>query len=341
MPPAVTAAVPTYRRARMLERAIGSILSQTWPDSRVFVCDNASDDGTEALLRDLARRDARVRFHRHPANLGAYANFQFAVDGVDTPYFSILSDDDLLLPDLYRRAVEVLERDRDLGFYATTVVMYDVRRGTHGLFPTGGWRPGRHEAGESVRLMTEEHFVWTGVVFRREVRDAVGPFVTIPMGDVLFLGSAAARFPFFVDPRPGALFSETGANASQTLPVGELRRSASVVAAWVAGLPNIGDDDRRSLAAIVDRKLKLVAHGWVRDAAEAGDFERFLAAADYLEARGDLDPRRAAKIAFGRKGGWRFRALSSWARAQSGFKRMKSSRFRTRSVEEILAELAG
>jgi hypothetical protein len=186
--------------------------------------------------------------------------------------------------------------------------------------------------------MTEEHFVWTGVVFRREVRDAVGPFETIPMGDILFLGSAAARFPFFVDPRPGALFSETGMNASQTLPVGELRRSASVVAAWVAGLPNLDDGARREVAAIADRKLKLVAHGWLRDAAESGDFERFLAAADYLEGRGDLDARRARKIAFGRRGGWRFGALSAWARLQSGYKRRKSSGFKTRTVEEIVAE---
>ncbi|HEX6852987.1 MAG TPA: glycosyltransferase family 2 protein [Candidatus Polarisedimenticolaceae bacterium] len=337
MPPAVTAAIPTYRRVRLLERAVRSVLAQSWPDSRVFVCDNASDDATAAVLRDLADRDPRVRFHRHADNLGAYANFQFAVDGVDTPYFSILSDDDLLLPDFYRRAVEVLERDRDLGFYATPVVMYDVRRGTHGLFPPGGWRAGRHEAGESVRLMTEEHFVWTGVVFRREVRDAIGAFVTIPMGDILFLGSAAARFPFFVDPRPGALFSETGMNASQTLPVGELRRSATVLADWVASLPNLGEGDRREVAAIADRKLKLVAHGWLRDAAEAGDFERFLAAADYLERRGDLDARRARKIAFGRHGGWRFRSLSAWARLQSGYKRRKSSGFKTRSIDEILA----
>lgn len=336
----VTAVVPTYNRATLLERAVRSVLGQSHRDLTVLVCDNASPDATPELLARLSAEDARVVAHRHSRNEGAYANFQFGVDRVATPYFSILSDDDLLLPDLYRRAVEVLEADRSLGFYAAQVVLYDVVRGTHGVRPSKGWRPGRHEAGGSARLMTEHHFVWTGCVFRREVRDALGPLETIPMGDILFLGKAAAAFPFFVDLRPGALFSETGSNFSRTLPIDELRRSHGVAARWAEGLPGLSAEDRKAMVDVVSGRLKVMAHGMLRDAAEMGDVSRFAAVADYLEARGDLDPRRARKIAFGRQGGWRFRALSAWTRLQSGYKRRKSSGFKTRSIEEIVAEFS-
>lgn len=335
--PSVTAVLPTYGRARLLERAVRSVLSQRHPDVVALVCDNASPDDTEATLARLAAADPRVVAHRHARNEGAYFNFQFGVDRVATPYFSILSDDDLLFPELYRRAVEVLERDRSLGFYAAQVVLYDVVRGTHALRPSKDWREGRHEAGESARLMTEHHFVWTGCVFRREVREALGPFETIPMGDILFLGKAAAVFPFWVDLRPGALFSETGQNFSRTLPVDELRRSHAVASSWAAGLPGLSEADRGAMVEVVSGRLRVMAHGMLRDAAEMGDEARFAAVASYLEERGDLDPRRARKIASGRKGGWRFRLLSLWARLQSGYKRRKSSGFRTHSIDEIVA----
>jgi hypothetical protein len=334
----VTAAIPTFRRAKLLVRAVDSVLSQSWSDVRVLVCDNASDDETRSLMEAAAARDRRVVYHRHERNHGSFFNFQYAVDHVETPYFSILSDDDLLLPDFYRRAVLALEREPDLGFYASQVVLYDVLRGTHGLRPAKLWRPGRHEAGESARLMTDHHFAWTGCVFRREVRDALGPFESVPMGDILFMGKAAAAFPFVVDLRPGALYSETSSSHSQNVPVSELIRSHEVARAWAAGLPGMSDEDRAAMVAVADERLKVVAHGKLRAALESGDLDGFTATADYLEARGDLSPRRRAKIATGRRGGWRFKALGVWSRLQSGYKRRRTSRWRTMSLEEIYEE---
>lgn len=336
----VTAVIPTRRRPKLLRRAIESVLSQTRPDLRVLVCDNASGDETEATVRSIADRDERVLYHRHPEDIGAYPNFQFGLDAVDTGFFSLLSDDDLLLPDLYRRAIEALDREEDAGFHASRVVLYDVARGTHGLRPSKGWREGRHEAGDSARLMTEHHFVWTGTVFRTAVRDAIGPLEPVPMADILYSGKAAATFPFVADLRPGAVFSETGTNYSKGLPVETLRRSHEVARRWAAGLTSLPLTDRDAMVAVVDGRLRVMAHGFLRDAAEAGDLARFLEVADYLEERPSLDPRRARKIAFGRKGGWRFRALSLWTRLQSGYKRRKSSGFKTRTIEEILEEFA-
>ena len=80
-----------------------------------------------------------------------------------------------------------------------------------------------------------------------------------------------------------------------------------------------------------------MGHGILRDALEGGDFERFRAAAAYLESRGDLDARRRRKIEAGRRGGWRFKALGLWTRAQSGYKRRRAARWRTMSLEEIVA----
>ncbi len=342
--PVVTTVIPTFRRAPLLRRAIASVLAQTRRELLVLVCDNASDDATGEVVAELSRRDPRVIYHRHTTNMGAYFNFQYGVDAVESEYFSILSDDDVLLPDFYRRAAAVLEADSSLGFYASQAVLYDTEHGTHSLRPSRHWRAGRHEMGESVRLMTEQHFVWTSCVFRRAVRDAVGPLETIPMGDVLFLGKAAALFPFAVELVPGALFTETGENFSRTMPLAELQRSSEIGKAWVASLPGQSGADREALLGVLDWQLKTVANGMIRAAAERGDWARFQEAADYLLARGDLGPRRRARIAFARSGGagsWQFNLVRLWTRLQSGYKRRRAGGWKTRSVEDVLAVYRG
>ena len=307
--PTVTAVIPTRRRPELLRRAIESVLAQTWTDLRVFVSDNASGDATEDVVREIASRDARVTYQRHPVDIGAYPNFQSGLDAVRTEMFSFLSDDDLLFPDFYRRAVDHLLRDPDAGFYASQTVLYDVSRGTHRLRPAKHWRPGRHEAGESARLMLEHPFVWTGCVFRTSVRDTLG-----------------------------ALFSETDSNFSRGLPIDMLRRSSEVARDWAAGLPGVSHADREELVRIVDALMTDMARRILREAIEARDFERFMDVSACLLERGEVSGSRRAKLALGRRGGWGFRALSAWTRLQSGTKRRRASGWKTMSVEDVLAK---
>jgi len=279
-----------------------------------------------------------VTYHKHPVDIGAYPNFQFGLDAVTTELFSFLSDDDLLFPEFYERAVSSLERDPDAGFYASQTVLYDVGRGTHRLRPEKHWNPGRHEAGQSARLMLLHPFVWTGCVFRSSVRDAVGALVPVPMADVLFTVKAAAAFPFVADLRVGALFSETDSNVSRGLPIDTLRRSNDVARDWAAGLSRLSEDDRREMVRIVDALRVDMTNRILREAIEAGDLARFLEAAECLEERGGLSGSRRAKLALGKSGAWGFRALSAWTRLQAGTKRRRKSGWTTMSVDDVLAK---
>ena len=73
--PQITTVIPTYRRPKLLRRAIESVLAQTYPHLTVTVFDNASGDETEEVVGELARRNPRVRYHCHPETIGASANF--------------------------------------------------------------------------------------------------------------------------------------------------------------------------------------------------------------------------------------------------------------------------
>jgi glycosyltransferase involved in cell wall biosynthesis len=62
----ITTVIPTYRRPRLLSRAIRSVLSQNYPHLEVHVYDNGSGDGTPQVVAELAERDPRVKYHCPP-----------------------------------------------------------------------------------------------------------------------------------------------------------------------------------------------------------------------------------------------------------------------------------
>lgn len=128
--PVITTIITTYRRPQLLRRAVESVLKQTYPHFQVYVCDNASGDETEEIMRDFVARDSRVQYHRHPENIGMMANYKFALNKVNTPFFSFLSDDDFLLPWFFETALNRLQQHPDAAFAACSVLAVD----DHGKF---------------------------------------------------------------------------------------------------------------------------------------------------------------------------------------------------------------
>lgn len=207
--PQVTAILPTYRRPQLLARAIASVLAQTEPRLRVLVLDNASGDQTEDVVRGFARSDPRVVYHRHPDNLGLFGNFQAGLGMVETPFFSFLSDDDVLLPGFYQAALSAFERHPEAGFASFGVVHVRPSGEVDGL-PLLQWEPGIYRPPEGLFTMARtRHPEWTATVFRREVLDAIGPLDPEAgyQFDLDFELRAAARFAFVIDPAPMALFA--------------------------------------------------------------------------------------------------------------------------------------
>lgn len=54
--PRISVVLPTYNRARVLRRAIDSVLNQTFQDLELIVVDDGSTDGTNAILKSYSDR---------------------------------------------------------------------------------------------------------------------------------------------------------------------------------------------------------------------------------------------------------------------------------------------
>jgi glycosyltransferase involved in cell wall biosynthesis len=204
----VTVIIPTLRRPLLLARAIRSVQAQTVSDLTIAVTDNASGDSTRDVVASMMARDPRIQYHEQPYDLGPHANFQHALERVDTPYFTLLSDDDLMLPEFLAHSLRQLEREPDAVFVASPVLLVDPEGRllkVHG----DNWRPGMHHPPQGLLDMTRlGHFIWTGTVFRTSLRGMVrlDPR-TGNSSDMDFQLQVAARSSFVTSGRSGAIFS--------------------------------------------------------------------------------------------------------------------------------------
>ena len=109
--PLVSLGLPVYNGERYLEATFEALRSQEFQDFEVIVSDNASEDGTGDLCKRYAAEDARIRYFRNQANIGAAPNFNLTFERARGRYFKWVSHDDLLEPGFLGACVEVLERD--------------------------------------------------------------------------------------------------------------------------------------------------------------------------------------------------------------------------------------
>jgi glycosyltransferase involved in cell wall biosynthesis len=110
--PRVAIGLPVYNGERYVADAIESILAQTYTEFELVISDNASEDGTEAICREFAHRDRRVRYHRSEKNVGAAPNFNRCLElAPSTEYFKWSAHDDLISETFLERCVEALDED--------------------------------------------------------------------------------------------------------------------------------------------------------------------------------------------------------------------------------------
>jgi len=204
----ITTIIPTYRRPKMLQRAIRSVLSQTYPHFQVCVYDNASGDETASVVTEIAKVDSRVKYYCHSENIVASKNFIYGMEHVETPFFSFLSDDDIILPGFYQTAMEGFENFPDAMFSAGATI-HMTNKGKITSVPLSAWqRDGYYIPPDGLLEMLEKgHPEWTAILFRKKVIEKIGLFDQNVGGilDLVFELRIAARFPIVVSRKPCAI----------------------------------------------------------------------------------------------------------------------------------------
>jgi glycosyltransferase involved in cell wall biosynthesis len=107
--PKISVGMPVYNGERYLSSAIESVLNQSFGDFELIIADNASTDHTEAICREYALRDSRIRYIRNKVNIGAAGNYNLLFEQARAKYFRWFNADDLSSPRLHELCYEALE----------------------------------------------------------------------------------------------------------------------------------------------------------------------------------------------------------------------------------------
>lgn len=284
--PIITTLIPTFNRADLLKRAIRSALAQTYTHIRVRVFDNASTDYTASVVEELQTLDPRVEYHRHATNIGGSPNFDFAMASVDTAFFSVLSDDDVLLPTFYEVALRGFDECPEAVFSACSVLEISAS-GEPLHMPFAHWpRMGVFRPLEGIQMMVAGHHpTITGIMFRTEASSQVpGLDPELTISDVDLEIRLAARFPFVVSSSPGALFIPHSASASALVSATEMFRQFSRVIDKLKADSGVDDQVKHAGLAALDRYLRRYFLGLGVRVAVQGDTARAETIAGMLDA---------------------------------------------------------
>jgi glycosyltransferase involved in cell wall biosynthesis len=113
--PLFSVVIPTFNRARLVRRAIDSVLVQTLGDFEVLVVDDGSTDDTRSVVEGTG--DARVRLVSLPTNRGAAAARNAGIAGARGELISLLDSDDEYEPGFLEKTRDALAgTGPDVGF---------------------------------------------------------------------------------------------------------------------------------------------------------------------------------------------------------------------------------
>lgn len=127
MQPLISVFIPTHARYRngFLEKAIDSILAQTYSHFELFVVDDCSVDGTQEYLQKLAQRDTRVKHIRFDRNVGLPALTLFdAYRQSKGEFIAFNFDDTILTSNNLETLSDKLMKDPSLGMVYGQTVMH-------------------------------------------------------------------------------------------------------------------------------------------------------------------------------------------------------------------------
>jgi glycosyltransferase involved in cell wall biosynthesis len=109
--PKVSIGMPVYNGEKFIQRALDSLLAQTFKNFELNICDNASTDGTQRICLEYSGKDERIRYYRNDINIQPIQNFNRVLGHASGQYFMWAAHDDRWAPSFIESLVQALDSD--------------------------------------------------------------------------------------------------------------------------------------------------------------------------------------------------------------------------------------
>jgi len=95
--PLISVIIPTYNRAKIIERAIKSVIQQTYKKWELIIVDDGSVDNTKESIKNHLQ-DKRINYYSYPTNKGVCFARNFGIEKSKGQWIALLDSDDEFLP---------------------------------------------------------------------------------------------------------------------------------------------------------------------------------------------------------------------------------------------------
>lgn len=182
----------SYNHAKFAAAGLQSIYGQTYRDIEIIVLDDGSSDtSVEVIQAALAQSPFPTKFIKQENSGNVPANFNRVLGAASGEFITMMSLDDMLMPDCIANAVEILSKDQNIVFSANTGHFEIDENGKQITGEIHLPRPRNHPETAQDLIELEYKFLGSfyiqGQVFRRDTLLAVGGFDDTMTGDDIIL----------------------------------------------------------------------------------------------------------------------------------------------------------
>lgn len=120
----VSVGMPVYNAEKFIERAIQSVLNQTYTNFELIVTDDGSTDNSVAIIKTF--NDPRIRLITDSVNKGIAHRLNQQINAASGKYFARMDSDDIMFPTRLQEQVSFLKSNPEFDVVGGQAVVIDA-----------------------------------------------------------------------------------------------------------------------------------------------------------------------------------------------------------------------
>lgn len=161
----VSIILPTFNGSKYINKAIDSILLQSFLDWELLIIDDGSTDGTENIIKKYTDIHSTIRYFKNNVNLGIQKSLNRGLRESEGKYVARIDDDDEWADkDKLKKQVDFLDKNIDYVLVGTGVIVVDKNEVE--LFK---YKLPKKDNDIRSKILLKNCFVHSSVVFKRDL----------------------------------------------------------------------------------------------------------------------------------------------------------------------------
>lgn len=123
--PLISVCMAAYNASEYIEKALLSILNQTYENIEVIIVNDKSTDETESIIKVFKKQDDRIKIFNNSENIGYLRTFNLALSCSSGEYICFVDADDWIAPTKIQKQLEQFLLNPLLGIVGTSIYRTD------------------------------------------------------------------------------------------------------------------------------------------------------------------------------------------------------------------------